>query len=226
MTIACKTRNGQYIGDRDAIIQIDGITYPATIQLSDAGDGYIVTLHKARHIAEAYIKPATDSDMELLLPAMLAGIVYQQVIVDVAASLPVDAVACTTLATAAAELERKAAPAAIRDGMPLDATAAQIAAAADKLRADRKARHATRDARRAANAPQEVDEIVGDGWTIRFDGQLQRTRLIFDAWPGKHAIAAAKAAGFAWIATAREWRRGYNATARKAAQELAATLAM
>ena len=67
---------------------------------------------------------------------------------------------------------------------------------------------------------------MGDGWTIRFDGQLQRTRLIFDAWPGKHAIAAAKAAGFAWIATAREWRRGYNATARKAAQELAATLAM
>ena len=73
-----------------------------------SGDGYIVTLHKARHTTEAYIKPATDSDMELLLPAMLAGIVYQQAIVDVAASLPVDAAACTTLATAAAELERKA----------------------------------------------------------------------------------------------------------------------
>lgn len=115
--------------------------------------------------------------MELLLPAMLAGIVYQQAIVDVAASLPVDTVACTTLETAAAEL-------------------------------DRKARHAARDARRAATAPQEVEEIVGDGWTIRFDGQLQRTRLIFDAWPGKRAIAAAKAAGFAWIATARRsWRQ-------------------
>lgn len=66
--------------------------------------------------------------------------------------------------------------------------------------------------------------LEGRGWKIRFDQEIGKTRLIFSRYPGKAAVEAAKEAGFCWIASEGEWRRGYKKSSFDAASKLAEQL--
>lgn len=68
-------------------------------------------------------------------------------------------------------------------------------------------------------------EIRGDGWRIVFDGDLQRTRVIFlDAAPSPAAQAAVEQAGFYFSRAMGSWNKKLTCKAHRAALALAEEL--
>ena len=82
-----------------------------------------------------------------------------------------------------------------------------------------------RKERKAPTAkPWDGITLEGRGWTIRFDQEIGKTRLMFSRYPGRAAVEAAKEAGFCWNAAEGEWRRGYKKSSFDAASKLAEQL--
>ena len=83
----------------------------------------------------------------------------------------------------------------------------------------------------AADAAQAVckawigSTITGKGWRIVFDGDAQRTRVIFDAKPTAAQAAAVDAARFYYSPSMSSYNKHLTCKAYKAAQALAQTLA-
>ena len=83
----------------------------------------------------------------------------------------------------------------------------------------------------AADAAQAVckawigSTITGKGWRIVFDGDAQRTRVIFDAKPTAAQAAAVDAARFYYSPSMGSYNKHLTCKAYKAAQTLAQTLA-
>ena len=83
----------------------------------------------------------------------------------------------------------------------------------------------------AADAAQAVckawigSTITGNGWRIVFDGDAQRTRVIFDAKPTAAQAAAVDAARFYYSPSMGSYNKHLTCKAYKAAQALAQTLA-
>ena len=83
----------------------------------------------------------------------------------------------------------------------------------------------------AADAAQAVckawigSTITGKGWRIVFDGDAQRTRVIFDAKPTAAQAAAVDAARFYYSPSMDSYNKHLTCKAYKAAQALAQTLA-
>ena len=83
----------------------------------------------------------------------------------------------------------------------------------------------------AADAAQAVckawigSTITGKGWRIVFDGDAQRTRVIFDAKPTAAQAAAVDAARFYFSPSMGSYNKHLPCKAYKAAQALAQTLA-
>lgn len=83
----------------------------------------------------------------------------------------------------------------------------------------------------AADAAQAVckawigSTITGKGWRIVFDGDAQRTRVIFDAKPTAAQAAAVHAARFYYSPSMGSYNKHLTCKAYKAAQALAQTLA-
>lgn len=67
--------------------------------------------------------------------------------------------------------------------------------------------------------------ITGEGWRIVFDGDAQRTRVIFDAKPTAAQGAAVDAARFYYSPSMGSYNKHLTCKAYKAAQALAQTLA-
>lgn len=67
--------------------------------------------------------------------------------------------------------------------------------------------------------------ITGKGWRIVFDGDAQRTRVIFDAKPTAAQAAAVDAARFYYSPSMGSYNKHLTCKAYKAAQALAQTLA-
>ena len=67
--------------------------------------------------------------------------------------------------------------------------------------------------------------ITGNGWRIVFDGDAQRTRVIFDAKPTAAQAAAVDAARFYYSPSMGSYNKHLTCKAYKAAQALAQTLA-
>ena len=86
-------------------------------------------------------------------------------------------------------------------------------------------------AKPAADAAQAVckawigSTITGKGWRIVFDGDAQRTRVIFDAKPTAAQAAAVDAARFYYSPSMGSYNKHLTCKAYKAAQALAQTLA-
>lgn len=218
------------IADRDVTITVDGLTYPAAILPPDdeTPDAYSVYLFSGHREAAASIPVDACESLSMLLATMLKGEMYNADVAALAASLAGDdfQIAAAPIAAAARELELASAPASIRNAATGDMTAADIRRAAKTARDEKAAKRAARDKARAEKAAaaghDAAESKQGDGWQLVFDYELQRTRLVFAAWPGRATLAAVKAAGFAWNASAREWRRGLNDTSRAAALALVA----
>lgn len=67
-------------------------------------------------------------------------------------------------------------------------------------------------------------EIKGKGWTIYFDGEHERTRVIFKRKPGDSVREAVKSAGFYWSPVLKSWNKKLTNKAFMAAQTLAIDL--
>ena len=66
--------------------------------------------------------------------------------------------------------------------------------------------------------------IEGPGWTILFDGEAGKTRVIFPKKPSAKVIEAVKAAGFWWSPSMKSWNKGLTFKAYRAAEKLHGTL--
>lgn len=224
------------VADRDVTITVDGLTYQAAIlppddeTSDDYSDAYNVWLFSGCRTIVATIPVDGCESLSMMLGAMVKGQMYNADVAALAASLADDdfQIAAAPIAFAARELEILNAPASVRNAVTDDMTAADIRRAAKTARDEKAAKRAARDKARAAKAAaaghDAAESRQGDGWELVFDHELQRTRLIFAAWPGRATLAAVKAAGFAWNAAAREWRRGLNDTSRAAALALVSGL--
>lgn len=67
--------------------------------------------------------------------------------------------------------------------------------------------------------------IIGKGFKIVFNEELDRTQIIFPKYPGKAAIEIVSAAGFFWSPNNQAWQKKLTNKARRAAEEVAAKLA-
>ena len=102
---------------------------------------------------------------------------------------------------------------------------------APKAQAPAPVQDAPKAAKPAADAAQAVckawigSTITGKGWRIVFDGDAQRTRVIFDAKPTAAQAAAVDAARFYYSPSMGSYNKHLTCKAYKAAQALAQTLA-
>ena len=69
------------------------------------------------------------------------------------------------------------------------------------------------------------ETITGKGWRILFDGETQRTRVLFDAAPTDAARAAVEKAGFYFSAALNSWNKKLTFKAHRAAVALSGELA-
>ncbi len=83
----------------------------------------------------------------------------------------------------------------------------------------------TQDAAQAVCKAWIGSTITGNGWRIVFDGDAQRTRVIFDAKPTAAQAAAVDAARFYYSPSMGSYNKHLTCKAYKAAQALAQTLA-
>lgn len=136
----------------------------------------------------------------------------------------------------------------ITQDMPMHAdalAAAKLAAETETHKADPTPAEAPKAAKPAtvqdapkAQAPAPVQDaalavckawigstITGKGWRIVFDGDAQRTRVIFDAKPTAAQAAAVDAARFYYSPSMGSYNKHLTCKAYKAAQALAQTLA-
>lgn len=97
------------------------------------------------------------------------------------------------------------------------------------------AEKAARDAKRAARMEKNAARvesydftgktIPGKGYYIYFDGDSQKTRIIFEKAPAEKVKEAIKAAGFWYNGAMKSWNRRLNKKTYKAALELSVLLA-
>ena len=66
--------------------------------------------------------------------------------------------------------------------------------------------------------------LEGKGWTILFDGDAGKTRVIFPRKPSAKVLEAVKAAGFYWSPSFKSWNKGLTFRAFRAAEKLHAEL--
>ena len=230
VNITCKSNTIFPVANRDVTITVNGLSYQAAILPPDdkTPNCFTVYLFAGRREAAAAIPVDGCESLSMLLATMIQGQAYNADVAALAASLAGDdfQIAAAPIAAAAREIELASAPASVRNGVTDDMTAADIRRAAKTARDEKAAKRAARDKARAAKAAaaghDAAESRQGDGWQLVFDYEIQRTRLVFAAWPGRATLAAVKAAGFAWNAAAREWRRGLNDTSRAAALALVA----
>ena len=228
ININCKSNTIFPVSDRDVTIAVDDLSYQAAILPPDNENPncFTVYLLAGRREAAATIPVDGCESLSMLLAAMVKDQYYNADVAALATSLAGDdfQTAAAPIAAAAREIELASAPVSVRNAVTDDMTAADIRRAAKTARDEKAAKRAARDKARAAKSAaaghDAAESRQGNGWELVFDRELQRTRLIFAAWPGRTTLAAVKAAGFAWNASAREWRRGLNDTSRAAALEL------
>lgn len=107
--------------------------------------------------------------------------------------------------------------------------AEDAAPAPKKARKDRERKPAALDPAKAARGPVPAKdfintEITGRGWRILFDGEENRTRVIFDKVPTKEVRQIVKDAGFYWAPSMGSWNKKLTMKAYRAALELAKAL--
>lgn len=70
-----------------------------------------------------------------------------------------------------------------------------------------------------------INEVIqGNGWKILFDGETNRTRVIFDKAPTEAAKEAVKNAGFYYSGIMKSWNKKLTFKAYRAAKELSGQL--
>ena len=221
---------------------VNGRTFGASYSVARGGDVYVFTGVQAAPGAQRIpVRMHITQDMPMHADALAAARLAAETETPKADPAPVEAPKAQAPAPVQ-DAPKAQAPAPVQD----DAKAAKAAKAPKAAKP--KAKPAPVDAPKAqapapvqdaaqavckpaADAAQAVckawigSTITGKGWRIVFDGDAQRTRVIFDAKPTAAQAAAVDAARFYYSPSMGSYNKHLTCKAYKAAQALAQTLA-
>ena len=199
---------------------VNGRTFGASYSVARGGDVYVFTGVQAAPGAQRIpVRMHITQDMPMHADALAAARLAAETETPKAEPAPVEA-------------PKAQAPAPVQDA-PKAAKPAKAPKAAKP-----KAKPAPVQEAPKAQAPAPVQDaaqavckawigstITGKGWRIVFDGDAQRTRVIFDAKPTAAQAAAVDAARFYYSPSMGSYNKHLTCKAYKAAQALAQTLA-
>lgn len=185
---------------------VNGRTFGASYSVARGGDVYVFTGVQAAPGAQRIpVRMHITQDMPMHADALAAAKLAAETETHKADPTP-------------AEAPKAAKPATVQDAPKAQAPAPTQDAAQAVCKP-------------AADAAQAVckawigSTITGKGWRIVFDGDAQRTRVIFDAKPTAAQAAAVDAARFYYSPSMGSYNKHLTCKAYKAAQALAQTLA-
>lgn len=210
---------------------VNGRTFGASYSVARGGDVYVFTGVQAAPGAQRIpVRMHITQDMPMHADALAAARLAAETETPKADPAPVeapkaqapapvqDAPKAAKPAKAPKAAKPKAKPAPVQDA-PKAQAPAPVQDAAQAV------------CKPAADAAQAVckawigSTITGKGWRIVFDGDAQRTRVIFDAKPTAAQAAAVDAARFYYSPSMGSYNKHLTCKAYKAAQALAQTLA-
>ena len=195
---------------------VNGRTFGASYSVARGGDVYVFTGVQAAPGAQRIpVRMHITQDMPMHADALAAAKLAAEAEAPQAEPAPVQDAPKPAKAPKAAKPKAKPAP--------VEAPKAQAPAPVQDA--------AQAVCKPAADAAQAVckawigSTITGKGWRIVFDGDAQRTRVIFDAKPTAAQAAAVDAARFYYSPSMGSYNKHLTCKAYKAAQALAQTLA-
>ena len=219
---------------------VNGRTFGASYSVARGGDVYVFTGVQAAPGAQRIpVRMHITQDMPMHADALAAARLAAETETHKADPTPAEALKAAKPATVQ-DAPKAQAPAPVQaDAKPAKAPkAAKPKAKPAHVQEAPKAQAPapTQDAAQAvckpaADAAQAVckawigSTITGKGWRIVFDGDAQRTRVIFDAKPTAAQAAAVDAARFYYSPSMGSYNKHLTCKAYKAAQALAQTLA-
>ena len=226
---------------------VNGRTFGASYSVARGGDVYVFTGVQAAPGAQRIpVRMHITQDMPMHADALAAARLAAETETHKADPTPAEAPKAAKPATVQ-DAPKAQAPATVQDApkaqapapvqdAPKPAKAAKpkakpALAEAPKAQASAPVQEAPKAAKPAADAAQAVckawigSTITGKGWRIVFDGDAQRTRVIFDAKPTAAQAAAVDAARFYYSPSMGSYNKHLTCKAYKAAQALAQTLA-
>ena len=202
---------------------VNGRTFGASYSVARGGDVYVFTGVQAAPGAQRIpVRMHITQDMPMHADALAAARLAAETETHKADPTPAEApkAAKPKAKPAPVEAPKAQAPAPVQDG-PKAAKPAKAPKAAKP-----KAKPApVQDAAQAVCKAWIGSTITGKGWRIVFDGDAQRTRVIFDAKPTAAQAAAVDAARFYYSPSMGSYNKHLTCKAYKAAQALAQTLA-
>ena len=221
---------------------VNGRTFGASYSVARGGDVYVFTGVQAAPGAQRIpVRMHITQDMPMHADALAAAKLAAEAEAPKAEPAPVEAPKAQ--APAPVDAPKAQAPAPVQDAPKAAKPAKAPKAAKPKAKPapvqeapKAQAPAPTQDAAQAvckpaADAAQAVckawigSTITGKGWRIVFDGDAQRTRVIFDAKPTAAQAAAVDAARFYYSPSMGSYNKHLTCKAYKAAQALAQTLA-
>lgn len=217
---------------------VNGRTFGASYSVARGGDVYVFTGVQAAPGAQRIpVRMHITQDMPMHADALAAARLAAETETHKADPTPAEApkAAKPKAKPALADAPKAQAPAPVQDAPKAQAPApVQDAPKAAKP----KGKPAPVQDAPKAQAPAPVQDaaqavckawigstITGKGWRIVFDGDAQRTRVIFDAKPTAAQAAAVDAARFFFSPSMGSYNKHLTCKAYKAAQALAQTLA-
>ena len=221
---------------------VNGRTFGASYSVARGGDVYVFTGVQAAPGAQRIpVRMHITQDMPMHADALAAAKLAAETETHKAEPAPVeapkaqapapvqDAPKAAKPAKAPKAAKPKAKPAPVQEAPKAQAPAPVQDAAQAVCKPAADAAQAV--CKPAADAAQAVckawigSTITGKGWRIVFDGDAQRTRVIFDAKPTAAQAAAVDAARFYYSPSMGSYNKHLTCKAYKAAQALAQTLA-
>lgn len=215
---------------------VNGRTFGASYSVARGGDVYVFTGVQAAPGAQRIpVRMHITQDMPMHADALAAAKLAAETETHKADPTPAEAPKAAKPATVQ-DAPKAQAPAPVQaDAKPAKAPKAAKPAPvqeAPKAQAPAPVQDAAQAVcKPAADAAQAVckawigSTITGKGWRIVFDGDAQRTRVIFDAKPTAAQAAAVDAARFYYSPSMGSYNKHLTCKAYKAAQALAQTLA-
>ena len=219
---------------------VNGRTFGASYSVARGGDVYVFTGVQAAPGAQRIpVRMHITQDMPMHADALAAARLAAETETHKADPTPAEAPKAAKPATVQ-DAPKAQAPAPVQaDAKPAKAPKAAKPKAkpapvqeAPKAQAPAPVQEAAQAVcKPAADAAQAVckawigSTITGKGWRIVFDGDAQRTRVIFDAKPTAAQAAAVDAARFYYSPSMGSYNKHLTCKAYKAAQALAQTLA-
>lgn len=199
---------------------VNGRTFGASYSVARGGDVYVFTGVQAAPGAQRIpVRMHITQDMPMHADALAAARLAAETETPKAEPAPVEAPKAQAPAPVQ-DAPKAQAPAPVQD----DAKAAK-AAKAPKAAKPKAKPAPVQDAAQAVCKAWIGSTITGKGWRIVFDGDAQRTRVIFDAKPTAAQAAAVDAARFYYSPSMGSYNKHLTCKAYKAAQALAQTLA-